>query len=57
MFVIKTLQLNGTMIIQHGVMLVGLTGGGKSTLLKILAKVVEANKMSLNPKSIELANW
>jgi dynein heavy chain len=53
--VIKTLQLNETMIIRHGVMLVGPTGGGKSTSLKSLAKVTDANVMSLNPKSIELA--
>ena len=53
--VIKTLQLNETMIIRHGVMLVGPTGGGKSTSLKSLATVINADVMTLNPKSIELS--
>jgi dynein heavy chain len=53
--VIKTLQLHETMIIRHGVMPVGPTSGGKSTSLKALATVIDANVMSLNPKSIELA--
>ncbi|OHT16379.1 Dynein heavy chain family protein [Tritrichomonas foetus] len=53
--VIKTLQLHETMIIRHGVMLVGPTGGGKSTSMKALATVVDADVMTLNPKSIELS--
>ena len=53
--VIKTLQLHETMIIRHGVMLVGPTGGGKSTSMKSLAKVIDADVMTLNPKSIELS--
>lgn len=52
--VIKTLQLHETMITRHGVMLVGPTGGGKSTSMKSLATVINADVMTLNPKSIEL---
>jgi dynein heavy chain len=52
--VIKTLQLHETMVIRHGGMLVGPTCGGKSTPFRTLAKVINVNVMSLNPKSIKL---
>ncbi|XP_065071378.1 dynein axonemal heavy chain 6-like isoform X2 [Rhopilema esculentum] len=34
----KIIQLNETLLVRHGVMLVGPTGGGKSTIRKILRK-------------------
>lgn len=32
----KVIQLHETMIVRHGVMLVGPTGGGKTTVLKVI---------------------
>ncbi|XP_059155726.1 dynein axonemal heavy chain 6-like isoform X2 [Physella acuta] len=39
--IIKVIQLYETMIVRHGVMLVGPTGGGKTTIYKILAQTLE----------------
>jgi dynein heavy chain, axonemal len=39
-YIKKVIQLLETMIVRHGVMLVGLTGTGKSTCNKILAKAL-----------------
>ena len=36
----KIIQLLETMIVRHGIMLVGLTGTGKTTCSKILAKAL-----------------
>lgn len=33
--IIKVIQLYETMLVRHGVMLVGPTGGGKSTVLNV----------------------
>ena len=67
-FVKKIIQLLETMIVRHGVMLVGLTGTGKTTCCKILAKALtQLNKDeyidpwykpihidTLNPKSVTM---
>jgi len=39
-YIKKVIQLLETMIVRHGVMLVGLTGTGKTTCSKILAKAL-----------------
>ena len=36
----KVIQFNDTLLVRHGVMLVGPTGGGKSTVRKILRKAL-----------------
>ena len=56
-FVTKILQLYETSIVRHGFMLVGETGTGKSTIVKILTEALSEVKMPtrvarLNPKSI-----
>ena len=33
--IIKVIQLHDTVLVRHGVMLVGPTGGGKTTVLKV----------------------
>ncbi|CAI2733353.1 unnamed protein product [Schistosoma spindalis] len=38
--VIKIIQFYETLIVRHGVMLIGPTGGGKTTIYRILAKVL-----------------
>jgi len=39
-YIKKVIQLLETMMVRHGVMLVGLTGTGKTTCAKILAKAL-----------------
>ncbi|XP_071942686.1 dynein axonemal heavy chain 6-like [Antedon mediterranea] len=64
----KVIQLYETMIVRHGVMLVGPTGGGKTTVYEVLAKTIvdlyEAGEVSpyyqpvhtyvMNPKSVSM---
>lgn len=64
----KVVQLLETIIVRHGIMTVGPTGGGKTTILKILSKTLTElynNKIdkpyyrpvkiySLNPKAITM---
>nr|CAD7258338.1 unnamed protein product [Timema shepardi] len=64
----KVIQLHETMIVRHGVMLVGPTGGGKTTVLNVLKSALEklhADKVKgpyyrpvhtyiMNPKSVTL---
>ncbi|XP_053147968.1 dynein axonemal heavy chain 6 isoform X2 [Hemicordylus capensis] len=64
----KVIQLYETMLVRHGVMLVGPTGGGKTTVYQILADTLEAlhaagelhhfyqpvKTFILNPKSITM---
>ncbi|BFZ25685.1 hypothetical protein BsWGS_28724 [Bradybaena similaris] len=66
--IIKVIQFFETMIVRHGVMLVGPTGGGKTTIYQILAQTLEnlhTNKSGnefyqpvhtfvLNPKAITM---
>lgn len=69
-FMLKIIQLLETMIVRHGVMTVGTTGTGKTTLTEILAKALtelskseehsdpmfaEVKTFKLNPKSISEA--
>ena len=67
-FVKKIIQLLETMIVRHGVMLVGLTGTGKTTCAKILARALtqlnnegsadswhkSVHIDTLNPKSVTM---
>ena len=55
----KTIQLYQTIFIRHGVMLVGPTGGGKTTSRNLLAGALETlgtrvNQKELNPKAVTL---
>lgn len=64
----KVIQLYETMIVRHGVMLVGPAGGGKTTIYTILAKALETlysrghknpfylpvKTYVLNPKSVSM---
>ncbi|EAY02556.1 Dynein heavy chain family protein [Trichomonas vaginalis G3] len=55
----KTIQLYQTIFIRHGVMLVGPTGGGKTTSRNLLAGALEVmgtkvDQKELNPKSVTL---
>ncbi|CBY22454.1 unnamed protein product [Oikopleura dioica] len=64
----KVIQLYETMVVRHGVMLVGPTGGGKTSVYRILADTLETLKkkgqknpqyqpvtlMVMNPKSITM---
>ncbi|KAK3599709.1 hypothetical protein CHS0354_037182 [Potamilus streckersoni] len=64
----KVIQLYETMLVRHGVMLVGPTGGGKTTILRILADTLAnlhakgvdnyfyqpVHTYTLNPKSITM---
>ncbi|RUS78130.1 hypothetical protein EGW08_014103, partial [Elysia chlorotica] len=64
----KVIQLYETMIVRHGVMLVGPTGGGKTTILRILEKTLSnlhdqgipgdfyqpVHVYTMNPKSITM---
>jgi dynein heavy chain, axonemal len=61
----KILQLYDTIMVRHGLMLVGPTGGGKTKNYQILAKAISALKGTneifqhvkydiLNPKSITM---
>lgn len=34
--IVKTIQLHETMLVRHGVMLVGPTGSGKTTVLQVI---------------------
>ncbi|XP_052828987.1 dynein axonemal heavy chain 6-like [Octopus bimaculoides] len=66
--ILKVIQLYDTMLVRHGVMLVGPTGGGKTTVYKVLADALgnlhalgEENSFYqpvicyiLNPKSISM---
>jgi dynein heavy chain len=66
---IKVLQLFKTIIVRHGVMTVGQTGGGKTTVLKILSKTLKElynNKIEgqyyrpvkiyqINPKAVSMS--
>ncbi|XP_075260085.1 dynein axonemal heavy chain 6-like isoform X4 [Convolutriloba macropyga] len=67
--ILKVIQLHETMIVRHGVMTVGPTGGGKTTVLHILADTYQllrdkgnksheyykpVTKYTLNPKSITM---
>ena len=67
--VLKTIQFHETLLVRHGVMLVGPTGGGKTTVYRVLAQTLtnlynQGNKDSeayqpvktyvLNPKSITM---
>ncbi|GFS25719.1 dynein heavy chain 6, axonemal [Elysia marginata] len=66
--IVKVIQLYETMIVRHGVMLVGPTGGGKTTVLKILQKTLTnlheqgmsgdfyqpVHVYTMNPKSITM---
>lgn len=69
-FMLKIIQLLETMVVRHGVMTVGATGTGKTTLTDILAKALtelsksqehhdawfaEVRTFKLNPKSISEA--
>jgi len=56
-------QLYDTIQVRHGLMLVGPTGGGKTSVLKVLEKGMSAlanqgqskvNVHTLNPKSIKI---
>lgn len=57
----KTIQLYQTINIRHGVMLVGPTGGGKTTSRNILAAALEVlgspvEAYEINPKSVSLTD-
>lgn len=63
-FVDKILQLNDTIQVRHGLMLVGPTGGGKTTTYKVLQSAlshmhidegIKVNVEIINPKSIDMA--
>ena len=47
-FNLKTLQLHETITVRHGVMLVGLTMGGKSSVIQVLSKALEYQAIELN---------
>lgn len=68
-FITKVIQLHETMIVRHGVMLVGSTASGKTTCANILARALtqlgqtapdespyyrHVDQMTLNPKSITM---
>ena len=64
----KVIQLYETMLVRHGLMLVGPTGGGKTVCYQVLAQVLEMLKIKghqkpeykpvkttvMNPKSITM---
>ena len=57
----KTIQLYQTIFIRHGVMLVGPTGGGKTTSRNILADALgimnsKVELKEINPKSVTLTD-
>ncbi|CAL1541921.1 unnamed protein product [Lymnaea stagnalis] len=66
--IVKVIQFYETMIVRHGVMLVGPTGGGKTTIYQILAQALEnlhkenlgvdfyqpVHTFVLNPKAITM---
>lgn len=70
LYLLQVIQLYETMLVRHGVMLVGPTGGGKTTVYTILADTLETlyqsehkdsspfyqpvKKFVLNPKSVTM---
>eukprot|EP00742_Colponemidia_sp_Colp-10_P007220 GILJ01007760.1.p1 GENE.GILJ01007760.1~~GILJ01007760.1.p1 ORF type:complete len:2640 (-),score=434.68 GILJ01007760.1:74-7498(-) len=61
-FIAKVLQLHETTVVRHGLMLVGPTGGGKTSCLKVLSTALSMSESghkkvhthTLNPKSVTM---